>query len=123
MIPDPAREAGLRRGWGKGFYAIELRRRGYTMAENVKARLLVSGRVQGVAFRWETLQAAQRCQVNGWVRNLADGRVEAVIEGSRQQVNDLIDWCRHGPPIARVDHLDIQWEEYSGSYAGFEIRH
>ena len=91
------------------------------MASNVKARLLIAGRVQGVAFRWETLQAAQRFQVFGWVRNLPDGRVEAVIEGPRQQVNDLIDWCRHGPPIARVDNIDIQWDDFSGLYSTFEI--
>ena len=93
------------------------------MESDVRARLLISGRVQGVAFRWETLQAAQRYQVNGWVRNLPDGRVEAVLEGSRQQVNDLIDWCRQGPPIARVDNLDIQWEDFRGAYQAFEITH
>lgn len=93
------------------------------MDANVRARLLISGRVQGVAFRWETLQAAMRCQVNGWVRNLADGRVEAVVEGPCQQVTDLIDWCRKGPPIARVDRLDIQWEDFSGTFREFKITH
>lgn len=93
------------------------------MEEKVRARLLISGRVQGVAFRWETLQAAQRCGVDGWVRNLSDGRVEAVLEGPRQQVNDLIDWCRQGPPIARVDSLDIQWEDFSGVFEDFSITH
>ena len=93
------------------------------MESNVRARLLITGRVQGVAFRWETLRAAQRFEVNGWVRNLRDGRVEALVEGPRQQVNDLIDWCREGPPIARVDSLDIQWEDYSGTFREFEITH
>lgn len=93
------------------------------MESSVRARLLISGRVQGVAFRWETLQAAERCRVSGWVRNLPDGRVEAVIEGPRRQVNDLIDWCRQGPPIARVDSLDIQWEDYSGDFQEFKITH
>ncbi len=91
------------------------------MEANVRARLLISGRVQGVAFRWETLQAARRCQVSGWVRNLPDGRVEAVAEGPCQQVKDLIDWCRQGPPIARVDSLDIQWEDYAGEFQAFDI--
>jgi len=91
------------------------------MASNVRARLLISGRVQGVAFRWETLQAAERCGVSGWVRNLPDGRVEAVAEGPRQQVTDLIDWCRKGPPVARVDSLDIQWEDFSGEFREFKI--
>jgi len=93
------------------------------MESNVRARLLISGRVQGVAFRWETLQAAERCRVNGWVRNLPDGRVEAVVEGPRQQVTDLIDWCRKGPPVARVDSLDIQWEDFSGEFREFKITH
>ena len=91
------------------------------MEDNVRARLLIAGRVQGVAFRWETQRAARRHQVTGWVRNLPDGRVEAVAEGSRAQVNNLIDWCRKGPPVARVDSLDIQWEDYAGEYRGFDI--
>jgi acylphosphatase len=91
------------------------------MEDNVRARLLISGRVQGVAFRWETQRASQRHDVTGWVRNLPDGRVEAVIEGPRDQVNDLIDWCRKGPPAARVDSLDIQWGDFQGAFAGFDI--
>lgn len=91
------------------------------MEENARARLLVSGRVQGVAFRWETQRAAARRGVRGWVRNLPDGRVEAVVEGPSEQVNDLVDWCRKGPPVARVDSLDIQWEDYRGEFDDFEI--
>jgi acylphosphatase len=74
-----------------------------------------------VWFRDSTWQQADRLGVNGWVRNLADGRVEAVIEGPRQRVTDLIDWCRKGPPIARVDRLDIQWEDYGGTFREFKI--
>jgi len=91
------------------------------MEDNVRARLLIAGRVQGVAFRWETQRAAQERSVTGWVRNLPDGRVEAVVEGSRVNVNDLVDWCRKGPPVARVDSLDIQWEDYAGEFQGFDI--
>jgi len=91
------------------------------MEDNVRARLLIAGRVQGVAFRWETRRAAQRHQVTGWVRNLPDGRVEALVEGPRARVNALIDWCRKGPPVARVDRLDIQWEDYAGEFQGFDI--
>lgn len=91
------------------------------MEDNARARLLITGRVQGVAFRWETQRAAARCGVTGWVRNLPDGRVEAVVEGPRQQVNQLVDWCRRGPPAARVDALDIQWEENRGEFNNFEI--
>ena len=91
------------------------------MEENARARLLISGRVQGVAFRWETQRAAEDRRVVGWVRNLPDGRVEALLEGPRSNVNALIDWCRKGPPIARVDTLDIQWEDYAGEFRGFDI--
>jgi acylphosphatase len=92
------------------------------MEDNVRARLLIAGRVQGVAFRWETRRAAQRHRVTGWVRNLPDGRVEALVEGPRAPVTDLIDWCRKGgPPVARVDSLDIQWEDFSGDFTSFEI--
>jgi acylphosphatase len=91
------------------------------MEDNVRARLLISGRVQGVAFRWETRRAAQRHDVTGWVRNLPDGRVEALADGPRASVTDLIDWCRKGPPVARVDSLDIQWEDFGGDFTSFEI--
>jgi acylphosphatase len=91
------------------------------MEENARARLRISGRVQGVAFRWETQRAAEDRRVVGWVRNLPDGRVEALLEGPRSNVNALIDWCRKGPPIARVDSLDIQWEDYTGEFQGFDI--
>ena len=91
------------------------------MEDNVRARLVISGRVQGVFFRLETQRTAQRRDVTGWVRNLADGRVEAVVEGPRAQVNDVIDWCRQGPSAARVDSLDIQWGDFQGEFAGFDI--
>lgn len=93
------------------------------MESNVRARLLISGRVQGVAFRWHTRRTAQRCGVAGWVRNLPDGRVEAVAEGPPRPVNDFIEWCRKGPPAAQVDTLDIRWEDYSGRFGeAFDIR-
>jgi acylphosphatase len=91
------------------------------MEDNVRSRLLISGRVQGVAFRWATQRAAEDRGVTGWVRNLPDGRVEAVVEGPRQQVDDLVDWCRKGPRAARVDSLDIRWEDYQGDFKDFTI--
>lgn len=91
------------------------------MEANARAHALIAGRVQGVAFRWETLQAAERHQVTGWVRNLPDRRVEAVFEGPRPQVNAVLDWCRQGPAISRVDTVDIQWEAFKGEFEGFSI--
>ena len=91
------------------------------MEENARARAFISGRVQGVAFRWETQRVAARHKVFGWVRNLPDRRVEAVFEGPRPQVNAVLDWCRQGPAIARVDEVDIQWEEFKGEFKSFSI--
>lgn len=67
--------------------------------------VLVSGRVQGVWFRDSTRQTAIRLGVRGWVRNLADGRVEATFQGDAERVAEAIEWCRHGPPMACVEAL------------------
>lgn len=90
---------------------------------NVRAHVYVSGRVQGVFFRSETRYEAQERGVRGWVRNLRDGRVEAVFEGEEESVKELIALCRRGPPGARVTHVDVMWESYTGEFEGFRIRH
>jgi acylphosphatase len=74
------------------------------------AHIYVSGRVQGVNFRFYTRQEAVRLGVDGWVRNLMDGRVEAWIQGEEEAVAQMIAWCRHGPPSARVDDVQVEWE-------------
>ena len=91
------------------------------MAGKARAHLWIRGRVQGVAFRWETRRGAGAHGVSGWVRNLPDGRVEAVMEGDRKDVEEVIDWCRQGPPVARVEDLSLQWEAVTGEYSGFAI--
>lgn len=91
------------------------------MSEYVRAHIVISGIVQGVFFRVETQRAAQRCGVNGWVRNKRDGTVEAVIEGERQKVASMLDWCREGPPRAVVNQVDVEWEEYTGEMADFRV--
>ena len=74
--------------------------------------VLISGRVQGVWYRGWTVQQAQALNLAGWVRNLSDGRVEAVFHGPVERVRAMIEACRQGPPAARVDRLDIdQWTE------------
>ena len=90
--------------------------------EPARAHLLVSGRVQGVAFRASTADAARRLGLRGWVRNLPDGRVEAEAEGGRPAVEALVAWCRRGPPAAQVDDVTVTWGEPRGGLAGFEIR-
>lgn len=86
-----------------------------------RAHVYVSGRVQGVGFRASTRREANRQAVDGWVKNLADGRVEAVFEGQRSAVEAMVSWCESGPRTARVEDVSVQWEEPSG-YTGFEIR-
>lgn len=76
-----------------------------------RAQVVISGRVQGVFFRHETARRARSRGVNGWVRNLPDGRVEAVFEGTRDSVESLIRWCREGPSMAAVSSVDVEWQE------------
>ena len=82
--------------------------------EKVRAHVLVSGRVQGVFYRAETRDHARSRRLGGWVRNRPDGRVEAVFEGPRAQVESMIDWCRKGPPLAHVTSVDVSWESPVG---------
>lgn len=89
----------------------------------VRAHVFVSGRVQGVFFRSETRYEASGRNVSGWVRNTHDGRVEAVFEGEREDVEKVIEFCRRGPPGARVTKVDVRWEEYTGEFRGFRIRY
>ena len=89
---------------------------------NVRAHVFVSGRVQGVFFRVETRCEALKRNVVGWVRNTSDGRVEAVFEGKKADVEQLVDFCGRGPSGARVTKIDVQWEEYTGAFDGFKIR-
>ena len=91
------------------------------MAQEVRAHVFISGRVQGVCFRMETERAAARLKVSGWVRNKPDGTVEAVLEGDAGNVNQMLSWCRQGPPLSRVDQVDVQWEAYSGKYTRLDI--
>jgi acylphosphatase len=91
-------------------------------AMKIRARVIVTGLVQGVNFRYHTRQAALLHNVGGWVMNLPDGSVEGCFEGEEPDVSALIDWCRTGPDSARVDHLAIRMEEYRGEFDGFEVR-
>ena len=87
----------------------------------VRYRVLVSGRVQGVFFRDTCRRLAEQHGVAGWVRNLSDGRVEAVFEGPAEVVDRLVDWSRHGPRYAAVDHIEVQAER-PGGLDSFRIR-
>jgi acylphosphatase len=89
--------------------------------EVVRAHVYISGRVQGVFFRATTREQADRQAVAGWVRNLPDGRVEAVFEGPRGAVEECLAWCRQGPPGARVAGVEVEWEPPRGEQ-GFRVR-
>lgn len=91
------------------------------MKEKIRAHLIISGRVQGVCYRMETKFAADRIGVSGWVRNKHDGRVEALVEGEKPQVEALIEWCRTGPPAARVHDVEIIWEPCRNEFRSFEV--
>jgi acylphosphatase len=88
-----------------------------------RAHLFFRGRVQGVFFRAFTHEVANELGLSGWVKNLYDGRVEALFEGDRQKVEEAIQRCSEGPPGARVDDVDVRWEDYRGESRDFIIRH
>lgn len=86
-----------------------------------RAHVFVSGRVQGVFFRMETRDRARSRRVKGWVRNLPDGRLEAVFEGPKEGVESMIRWCHEGPPLALIEKVEVSWEELRGE-SGFDAR-
>lgn len=86
-----------------------------------RAHVFISGQVQGVFFRQEAKDRARTRGVTGWVRNLPDGRVEAVFEGSEESIESVIDWCRRGPSLAEVNSVEVEWEEPIGEQS-FDVR-
>ena len=89
--------------------------------EKARAHILISGRVQGVFFRVYTQRAAQEREIIGWVMNTRDGRVEAVLEGEKEKVEDMIRWCHQGSPHSRVTQVSVDWEEYTGEFDDFSV--
>ncbi|MBN1828287.1 MAG: acylphosphatase [Deltaproteobacteria bacterium] len=86
-----------------------------------RVRLKITGRVQGVFFRSETLRTARYLNIAGWVRNCSDGSVEALLEGPTEKVDRMIDWCRRGPSLANVTSINISEEPCRGQYNDFTI--
>ncbi len=96
------------------------------MSENdtKNVRVLISGRVQGVCFRACTRDHAQILNLSGWVRNLSDGRVEAVFEGPSDVIDQMLEWCKEGAPSSSVSELEVFEEGVStGDNCAFEIRY
>lgn len=90
---------------------------------NTRVHVYVSGRVQGVYFRSHTRNKALELGLAGWVKNLDDGRVEAVFEGNEKAVKKMVEWCRIGEGHARVDNVEEIVEDYKGEFSGFKVRY
>ena len=87
----------------------------------VRVHLIIEGVVQGVFFRANTREKAERNNINGWIRNRPDGTVEAVFEGEEKPLKKLIEWCHHGPPGAVVKNVKIEWQAYEGEFKNFTV--
>lgn len=88
-----------------------------------RVHALITGIVQGVAFRYYTQREATSLGLEGWVRNLPDGSVELEAQGPKEKLKALLSWCRKGPPSASVDDLLVNWLEAGKEFQGFVIRH
>jgi acylphosphatase len=88
----------------------------------IARRIKVRGRVQGVGFRYAMAGAAEACGIAGWVRNRIDGTVEVFVQGDTHAVERIIDWCRHGPPEARVTAIEVVEEPVTAECVGFSAR-
>jgi len=89
----------------------------------LRALVIIHGFVHGVAFRASTRNMAEQLSVKGWVRNIPDGTVEALFEGEKKKVEEIIAWCHRGPLGSRVTKVEIAWEPYQGEYHHFDIRY
>ncbi len=93
------------------------------MEMKARAHVFISGRVQGVFFRYETKELADRLGVRGWVRNTRDGRVEVVFEGEKEKIEEMLNFCHRGPLGASVGDVEVEWQEPTGEFTGFGIRY
>lgn len=83
--------------------------------------ILVSGKVQGVAFRYYARNVAEELEIAGWIKNLNDGRVELMIEGTKLSLEKMIEWCTHGPDRAIVENIVVDWLPCIKKYSQFQI--
>ena len=93
------------------------------MRAGKRLHVLISGRVQGVFFRAATREHANRLSLRGWVRNLPDGRVEALFEGEEEHLAEILGWCHQGPPGSLPEEIESRWEQATGEFRNFRIRH
>ena len=88
---------------------------------NQRIRIIVTGKVQGVFFRQALKVMAKKNDIFGWVKNLTDGRVEAVLEGDEEKISRLVKWSHGGPANARVEDVEIHNEKFSGEFSKFDV--
>jgi acylphosphatase len=88
-----------------------------------RVHVVISGRVQGVWFRASTRDKAQQLGLTGWVKNTSEGNVEAVFEGEEKLINEMLDWCHHGPPLAQVKNVEIKKRRPSNDFDDFSIKY
>jgi len=105
------------------FGRIFCKKKNQGKGEKLRAHVFVLGKVQGVFYRENTRKKAEKLDVSGWVKNLRDGRVEAVFEGNKPCVEEMVNWARKGPIWAKVEALDVIWEDCTGQFASFEIKY
>lgn len=91
--------------------------------KKARVHLIISGFVQGVFFRASTRDTASRLGLKGWVRNMPDGNVEAVLEGPASKLQEAIAWCQKGPPGASVTHVEETWMDSTGEFDSFDIKY
>lgn len=89
--------------------------------DKARAHVIIEGRVQGVFFRAHTQEMADLLNLTGWVKNRRDGRVEALFEGEKTKVQQMIEWCHRGPQEARVTKVLVTWEDFAGEFKNFSI--
>ena len=87
----------------------------------VCAHVVISGKVQGVYYRVSAQKKALSLNLTGWVRNLPDGSVEGVVQGEKERVEEMLAWCRQGPPSAAVTGQIVDWPPYTGEYSTFIV--
>ncbi len=91
--------------------------------ETARLRIVIEGIVQGVFFRANTIEESSKLGLTGWVKNRADGRVEAVFEGDVDGIEQIVEWCKKGPPAAVVRNIETTWEQSTGDYDSFTIKY
>ncbi len=91
--------------------------------EIARLHIVIEGIVQGVFYRASTIEESGKLSLTGWVKNCSDGRVEAVFEGDIDKIEQIVEWCKKGPPGAEVSNIETVWERATGEYDSFTIKY